>query len=274
VRSAAGPREGPPACEQLVQQHTEGVDVAGHDNGFTTDLLGARVLRGQQPLAALSLFRGAWCGVEQLRDPEIEQPRVAGLGHEDVRGFDVAMDDQLSVGVSYGFAHAGEKLEPFPETQPVGITVAGDRKAFHVLHREVRQVVFGDATVEERSDARMAEPRQDLALLAEAPNHFGIQVQAAPDQLERDALFEDPVVAPGEVDGAHTPFADQTLDPIWTGPLRRRSVEDRLGCDQPGPQAGRWSIEDGWPLALLRMARTRQPGGIIRAFAAEQRLAF
>ena len=50
---------------------------------------------------------GRAVGVEQLRDAEVEELGHAVLGHQDVAGLEVAVDDQVAVGVLHGVADLG-----------------------------------------------------------------------------------------------------------------------------------------------------------------------
>ena len=125
-------------------------------------------------------------------------------------------------------SHTWTKSESRDSTlEPVADAVLGDRLALDVLHREVRQAVLGDAAVEQARDARVVERREDLPLLAEPADHPGVQVGAAPHQLERDPLVELAVVPVGEEHGAHPALADDPLDPVGPDPLGQRDLASR-----------------------------------------------
>jgi myo-inositol catabolism protein IolC len=73
---------------------------------------------------------------KQLRDTEIEQLHLATSRHQDVRWLEVAMDHQVPMSELDGLADGQEEPETFLEVQAPRLTVAVDRLALDVLHRE------------------------------------------------------------------------------------------------------------------------------------------
>src|SRR6202008_2138309 len=82
-----------------------------------------------------------------------------------------------------------------------------DRRALDQLHHEIRAVVLRDAAVEQARNARVREPRADLALAAESPER-GLAVDADRQELQRHLLIEAAVDALGEENRAHPALAD------------------------------------------------------------------
>src|SRR5450759_888277 len=91
--------------DEPVEENSEGVHVRRGRDRPAANLLGARVLRGPRPLGSLRQPHLArLVRYEQLGDTEIEQLDVTLLGDQDVGGLDVAMNDQVLMGVLHGRA--------------------------------------------------------------------------------------------------------------------------------------------------------------------------
>ena len=92
------------------------------------------------------VIAGSWVSVraapsaarEQLRDAEVEQLRAAVGRHEDVRRLEIAVDDEVLVGVAHRVADLRHELEPAGDRELVLVAVAGERHALDQLHGEVR----------------------------------------------------------------------------------------------------------------------------------------
>src|SRR5262245_53787613 len=90
-------------AKQLVEQNAERIDVGSGSHLLAADLFGTGVFWRHQPLVRTGLYRPVHqLVVEQFGDSEIEQLHRAILSDQDVRWFDVAMDDQPLVRVLYG----------------------------------------------------------------------------------------------------------------------------------------------------------------------------
>ena len=88
--------------QQFIQHHTERIDIARDGQRLTLDLFGAGVVGRQDATDAarqLCLAGGRAHLVHQLRNAEVEQPHLAADGDEDVRGFQVAVDDKVGMRV-------------------------------------------------------------------------------------------------------------------------------------------------------------------------------
>ena len=92
------------ACQQFVKQNAERIDIARRGDLIAAHLLRAGVFRRQQ-MQPRSRQRagGVDCfGSEQFGDAEIEQFDDSVFGNEDVRRFEVAVDDQMLMRVRDG----------------------------------------------------------------------------------------------------------------------------------------------------------------------------
>ena len=102
--------------------------------------------------------------VQELRDTEVEKLRHARSGHQDVRGLEIAMHDEVLMRVVHGGADGLEQLETGRDVQAERIAIGIDRCAVDVLHDDVSGLVRQRAAVEEVRDVGMVELRQDLPL--------------------------------------------------------------------------------------------------------------
>src|SRR5688500_3865151 len=92
-----------------MEEDAESIDVAHCRDLLAADLLGTRIKRGQQPLACHGEIRRL--AAKKLRDPEVKELDVPFTRDEDVGGFQVAVNDQVTVRVLNGSRHLAEQLE-------------------------------------------------------------------------------------------------------------------------------------------------------------------
>ena len=209
VASAAGRCEGPPRGQQLEEDQAERVDVRGGGHALTAQLLGRRISR-RQPALTRARQLGWLARVvigEQLGDAEVEQLQIAGRRDEDVRGLQIAVDDEPAIRVLHGIAHPAEQPHPRVDREAPGVAVGRDRLAFHELHREVRPAVGVEATIEETGDGRVIELGENLPFATEADGGV-VAVEAASHELERDDLNEFAIGALGAIHDAHASAAE------------------------------------------------------------------
>ncbi len=120
------------------------------------------------------------------------------------------MHHQVAVRVGDRFADMAEELEPFLQRRSVLRAVLGDGAPLDELHHHVGAAVGSDAAVVQARDARMLQPRQDLALglkTLELGARFLLQ------QLDRGALLEVSLGPRGLVDVTHAAAPDPARDP-------------------------------------------------------------
>ena len=225
----------PSAGEQLVQHGAEGVHVGRRGHRLATDLLGRGVLRRHHPHAALGLVVLA---IHQLGDAEVEQLGLAVRGDQDIGRLEVAMDDEVLVGVAHGVTDVEKQSEPGVHVEAVRLAVPDDRSTLDELDGEPRLPLGGDAAIEQPGDVGVVEPRQDLAFGEEAAVDGG-GVHPFPDELEGDALLELTVGPLGEIHHAHPAPRQLAHDPIRPDPAAHGGVVD-------GPLGrGREAVRDG-----------------------------
>ena len=110
---------GPDACQQLVEHDAEGVDIGRGRDGTVLPLLGRTVFRRDEAHLGPRGSRPdvPRLRVEELRDAEIEQFHIAGSRDEDIRRFEVAVDDQGAMRVLHGITHHTKEPQPGLERQ-------------------------------------------------------------------------------------------------------------------------------------------------------------
>src|SRR5580693_1782082 len=80
--------------EQLVEHHSQRVNVADSCDGLAFHLLGTRVSGGEGAKYCQSRRAGSRICVDNFGNTEIQEFRHSLMGYQDVAGFYVAMDDQ------------------------------------------------------------------------------------------------------------------------------------------------------------------------------------
>src|SRR5439155_22587057 len=144
---------------QFVEQHTQAVDVAARVNVQTAQL---GLFRAHVGRGADKLFKGREQGLIGQRliggglgDAEINDLRhghAIVVGHQDVRGLDVAVNDAFLMRVLDGVTNLHEQIEPLPGGKVGCIAVFGDLDATDQLHDEERPARLGGAGVENLGD--------------------------------------------------------------------------------------------------------------------------
>ena len=198
--------ERPLPGKQLEQQEPERMDVGRRRRRLALDLFRRGVARRQQVVDAARQAEVVL--LEELGDAEVEELHLALAGDEDVRRLEVAVHHQVRMRIGDRVAHLEEDRELGREGESGLGAEAIDRHALDVLEREVRGAVLRDPAVDETRDARMLEPRQDLALAFE-PQAELARAHRRRQQLDRDALLEGTVGTLGEEDLAHSAGADR-----------------------------------------------------------------
>ena len=141
------------AGQQLVEQHAEGVDVGGGGDCAALELLRRGVLGGQRARRGhRAADRDAGGLIDERRDPEVEELRAAGAVDENVRGLEVAVHDEVGVGVGDRVGDLEKELEPGAHWQSMRVGEAVDPQAIDELQDEER--LSGRSTRRHRRDAR------------------------------------------------------------------------------------------------------------------------
>ena len=261
------------AGEQLVQQHAQAVDVGGGADGFAAHLFGAGVVRRVGPMSGHGGVAGgfvvtAFQRVQRLGDAEVQQLDAALGVHQHVAGFQVAVHQQVAVGVDHGVGQLQEQPQPPLQRQPTHGLV--DRAAVHVLQHEVGQSVVAGAGVQQARDVRVAQPRQGLALQGEAPQHRGA-VHAALEQLHGGAAV---VLAVGPAhleDLAHAAAADGADDLPGT-----QALPDARGArvDQLRRRLGQEGWSAGGQVVVLQQRHQLGVRGLVERRGGDDCVAF
>jgi hypothetical protein len=174
----------------------------------------------------------------RLGDPEIDDAArwpAVDLGHQDVGGLEVAMDDAAQVRVLHTGADLREQREPLGQRQVALVAVARDRNATHVLHREIRTAIAGRPGIQDAGDVRVREHGQRLALELEARNDFA-RAQAELEHLERD-LPPHRLPLLGQEHLAHRALAEALQDPVRADRPRHRERRQRADSRVDGRRA-------------------------------------
>ena len=109
-------------------------------------LLGTHVRQGPDDLPGGRPQRfGLHVRIGDARHAEVEDLRIARIGDEDVRWFEVAMDHALLMRVRDRGADPAEETQPLVDAQALGLDVLVQRPAADELHREERPLVLSMA---------------------------------------------------------------------------------------------------------------------------------
>ena len=184
-------------------------------------------------------------GLGEAEVDDLGQRLAVLLGHQDIVGLQVPVEDGLLVGVLDRVADLQEQGDPLVRMQGVAVAVVGDGHAGHQLHDEVGHPLGGGPGVEDLGDARVSHDGQGLPFSLEAADHLG-RIQARPDQFEGHPAHHGHRLL-GQPDLAHPAHA-QGLQEVVGADLR--AARDRL--PRPGSvlRADRLSGVVGHGLAL------------------------
>ena len=159
-------------------------------------------------------MRVAGAIVEQFGDAEVEQLDLGLRIDQQVRGFDVAVHDELRVRMRDRPRRLHEQAQPRGHAEPALLAVTVDALPVDRLECQVGLAIGGDTGVVQACDVRVVECGEDLALARDA--HRQIAAKRSMRQLERDAALHQPVGAVGEPHHAHaadTKLAHQPVGP-------------------------------------------------------------
>ena len=170
-----------------------------------------------------------------LRDSEIDHLRdrfAVVPGDEDVRRFQIAVDDPFLVGVLHGVADRDEEPEPFRGGLFLLVAIVGDAHAAHELHDEKRPAGGGGAGIEDPRDRGVIHHRQRLPLRFETRDD-GRGVHAKLDDFQRD-LAADGLALLGAKDRAAAALADFFEQVVTSNLFARGFGGPRRGHERGG----------------------------------------
>ena len=122
---------------------------------IAAELFRTRVFRRQKPIHSLC-FVG---NIQNLSDTEIQKLRFTVRVDKNVRGLEVAMNDQISMRIRDCITNGKEQHEDGTHIEPCDELV--DTRSVHVFHHEVRMST-GVTGVEQVRDAGMVQRCKNL----------------------------------------------------------------------------------------------------------------
>ena len=198
--------EGALAGEDLVEEETEGIDVAP-----CRDLSALHLLRRHVPgssRAHVSLRNL----LLKTRKTEVCDAGPAPAVDHDVRGLEVAVKDALLVSGTQASAELPGDLQPLLRRQATD--AAQERSqilSVDELHRE-EMTTLDLAHIVDAADVRMRNLPGDPNLVEEPPQAARLPLERAGQELERDRLAQLKVV--GTIDLAHPAAPDEGHDAV------------------------------------------------------------
>jgi hypothetical protein len=172
-----------------------------------------------------------WIGLasDQPGEPEVEDPQTALLVDDDIRRFQVAMDDSLLVGVGDGAAYLEKQIETFLARHVVFLDIRVQRDAIDQLHREVVESLLGAARLVDRGDSGMLQLGQRFALAPEVLDELVARKTPSLEHLQRHETVRIRLL--GLVDERLATLAEKPLDRVGADPV---GDDDRgAGGDDP-----------------------------------------
>ena len=147
--------------------------------------------------------------IGRLGNAEVDDlgDRLAVLHHDqDVGRLDVAMNDAFLMRMLKGVTDGNEEFQALAGGEPILVAVLGDGDAVDVLHHEKGPPVIAGSGVKNVGDIGVVHQRQRLTFALEARQHLPA-IHAQLDDFQCN-LAANRVRLLGQVDRAHTPFAD------------------------------------------------------------------
>jgi hypothetical protein len=136
--------------EESIEHRAQGIDIGCGALGRAAHLLGAGIVRRQQTLLRKGLVGR---GSENPGDPEIQQLRLASRVNQNVGRLDVAVDDQVAVGVSDRVAYFEEQAKCAAQVQLPRVHIDGN--AIDIVEHQVGTAFSGLANVQKTGDPGM-----------------------------------------------------------------------------------------------------------------------
>ena len=213
--AAAHQLERAATTQELEQQYSQDIDVAGGGDGVAAHLFRTGVCGRHHAVVDVSHRHGVgrMAGIEQLGDAEVQQLHLARRGDQDVVGLQVAMDDQILVGVMHGGAHGPHQRDPLGNWQPATFAIHIDRLAIDVLHDQIGRAVGCSSAIEQTGDVGMLQMRKDLPLGAQATLNLRSEGSRS-NELDCDLLLVLLVGALGQIDIAHASGTELAHDAV------------------------------------------------------------
>src|SRR6266704_303871 len=126
---------------------------------------------------------------DRLGDSEINylgrRLSVTASRHQDVRRFDVSMDDSLLVRVLYCVANLNEEFQTSVNRERMSVAIIRDGLTFNQFHHEIRPPTSRCAGIEHVTNTLMIHQRQCLPLRFKPGDHV-FRVHSRLDNFERN----------------------------------------------------------------------------------------
>ena len=210
--------EGALAREHLVEDRTEGKDVAARVGGTAAHLLGRHVAeRAENDSGLGSLRRGRQVrllasetlGLRELGEAEVQDLDAAVLGDEEVLGLQISMDDPLLVRRSEAVGDLDRVVDRLALGQSASGKPRAQRLALEQLRDDIGLALEG-ADVVDRQDVGVVQGPGRLRLLLEAAQPLRIARERRRQHLDRDVPLESLVARPVHL--AHSSGANLAED--------------------------------------------------------------
>ena len=217
------------AGQQPVEQGTQAVHVHRGAGRGRAELFRRGVFGGEHPQHGGGLL--AFHVPGQAGDAEIQQDRASLAVDQDVRGLDVAMDDQVAVGIGHRRADLQHQVHAPGDAGLVPVAPLVDAFTFHQRHREPRRAVGRDAGFVQAGDTGVAQARERPLLLHEAFAALAGE-HAQCHHLHRSLLPDRRFDRTGAVDRGHAAMADPRIQAPPPEPAADPLVRARYGRGQ------------------------------------------
>ena len=210
--------------EGFAQHHAQTVDVGGDAHRPSRSLFRTRVAGREHARRTLQV---GIAGGDELGDAEVEQLDATLVGDHHVRGFEVAMDHQVLVGMLHGGTDALDQRDAGVAIRLPYLQIGGQGLAAHIFDDEIGLPGFGFSAIDQACDIGMVELGKDLPFLPQ-PAHAVLRGKTA-NQLDRGLLGEATLVAFGQQHRAHAARSEFAHDPPGTNALAAQLRRDRGG---------------------------------------------
>src|SRR5882724_8938605 len=126
--------------QQDIEQDAQRVDISGGRDGSPAQLFGSGTCRchGSHAIGCELRLENLTFAFQKLSDSEVQQLYVAVVSHQNVRGLEIAMNDQIGVGMGHRAEHAQKQTDTLRNAELLVITVLVEMHALNVLENQVR----------------------------------------------------------------------------------------------------------------------------------------
>ena len=160
------------AGKHFIKGDAEGVDVATGGGWLAPIEFWRDVEWGAGVLASKGEVFGS---LRQLPgNTEVQQPRVSVTIHDDVRRFDITMDDCFIMEVLQRLADLADEAKGFSDRNLFGDDELVNGFSLHIVHHEIGVTIAGLDEGMDFDDARMIERVHDVSLPLEAGHELRV----------------------------------------------------------------------------------------------------